>query len=123
GGGVYGSIGAGGIQPRNATGVLPVLQNRLRPPPRRFHLVAAHEQRGVTTHHVHQQPLVRVGGAALERLRVVERQRDWSHPDAARPRLFRRHLQVHLFVWLQGDDQPVRLGCAVAAREHRQRNG
>ena len=31
----------------------------------------------------HQQPLVRVGGAALERLGVVERQRDWSHPDAA----------------------------------------
>ena len=86
---------AGRIRSRRLRPGRPGLQDRLRPAPRRFHLVAAHEQRRVAAHRVHQQPLIGIRVAHAERLLEADVEPRRAQPQPARAGLLGHHLQPH----------------------------
>src|SRR4051794_39651370 len=83
GGGGTGAVGAGRVGAGAVVGARPALEDGLDPSPRGLDFVAAHEQGRVAAHDVHQEPLVGVGGVALEGLRIAQVERHRPQPDAA----------------------------------------
>src|SRR5438105_4795227 len=63
---------AGGVRHRFVVVLLPVLEDRFDPLPRRFELVGAHEKRQLTSEHIEQQALIVLHARGLERFTKIE---------------------------------------------------
>ena len=112
---------AGGIGERRLLGIGPGLEDGLDPGPCALDLVAAHEQGGVAPRHVHDQALIGIRIALLERLGEGQVQCRPLQPHAARARILAHQLELDALVRLQADDEPIGRYLADAPLEDRVR--
>ncbi len=93
----------------------PFVEDRFDPTPRRFLLVAPHEQREAAVDHVEQQTLIRLHLPFAEEL--VEREVEVDAREVhAFARLLRETVEANGFVRLQADHETVRAARATRSR-------
>src|SRR5690606_1838834 len=102
--------------------LLPGIEYGIDPVPRRFNFVAAHEQRLVAAHHIHDEALVGIGRAMAEGLREAHVERNLPQSHAAGPRILDHEELFDSLIGLEADDKLVGADIAGALVEDRMRD-